>query len=93
MYKMTKIVKDSIGEREGDIMYFDKVREIITRQLDIDPESVKMESRLIDDLKADSLDIVELVMDLEQEFDVEIPDEDLPKVQTVADIVNFLENR
>ncbi len=74
-------------------MYFDKVREIITRQLDIDPESVKMESRLIDDLKADSLDIVELVMDLEQEFDVEIPDEDLPKVQTVADIVNFLENR
>lgn len=74
-------------------MYFDKVREIITRQLDIDPESVKMESRLIDDFKADSLDIVELVMDLEQEFDVEIPDEDLPKVQTVADIVNFLENR
>ena len=74
-------------------MYFDKVREIITRQLDIDPESVKMESRLIDDLKADSLDIVELVMDLEQELDVEIPDEDLPKVQTVADIVNFLENR
>ncbi len=74
-------------------MYFDKVREIITRQLGIDPESVQMESRLIDDLKADSLDIVELVMDLEQEFDVEIPDEDLPKVQTVADIVNFLENR
>ncbi len=74
-------------------MYFDKVREIITRQLDIDPESVHMESRLIDDLKADSLDIVELIMDLEQEFDVEIPDEDLPKVQTVADIVNFLENR
>ena len=74
-------------------MYFDKVREIITRQLDIDPESVQMESRLIDDLKADSLDFVELIMDLEQEFDVEIPDEDLPKVQTVADIVNFLENR
>ena len=74
-------------------MYFDKVREIITRQLDIDPESVQMESRLIDDLKADSLDIVELIMDLEQEFDVEIPDEDLPKVQTIADIVNFLENR
>ena len=49
-------------------MYFDKVREIITRQLDIDPESVHMESRLIDDLKADSLDIVELIMDLEQEW-------------------------
>lgn len=74
-------------------MYFDKVREIITRQLDIDPENIAMESRLIDDLKADSLDIVELVMDLEQEFDVEIPDEELPRVQTVADIVKFLENR
>ena len=74
-------------------MYFDKVCEIITRQLGIDPGAISMESRLIDDLKADSLDIVELVMDLEQEFDVEIPDEDLPKVQTVADIVNFLEKR
>lgn len=74
-------------------MYFEKVREVITRQLDIDPETVTMESRLIDDLKADSLDIVELVMDLEQEFDVEIPDEELPKVQTVADIVKFLEKR
>lgn len=72
---------------------FDKVREIIARQLGIEPEAISMESRLIDDLKADSLDIVELVMDLEQEFDVEIPDEDLPKVQTVADIVHFLEQR
>ena len=72
---------------------FDKVREIIARQLGIEPETISMESRLIDDLKADSFDIVELVMDLEQEFDVEIPDEDLPKVQTVADIVHFLEQR
>lgn len=72
---------------------FDKVREIIARQLGIERETISMESRLIDDLKADSLDIVELVMDLEQEFDVEIPDEDLPKVQTVADIVHFLEQR
>lgn len=74
-------------------MYFDKVREIIARQLDVDIESIKAESKLIDDLKADSLDIVEMIMDLEQEFDVEIPDEELPKVQTVADIVNYLENR
>ena len=72
---------------------FDKVREIIARQLGIEPETISMESRLIDDLKADSLDIVEIVMDLEQEFDVEIPDEDLPQVQTVADIVHFLEQR
>ena len=72
-------------------MNFEKVRDIIVRQLDLDPASVTMESRLIDDLKADSLDIV--IMDLEQEFDVEIPDEELPNVRTVGDIVNYLENR
>ena len=74
-------------------MNFEKVRDIIVRQLDLDPASVTMESRLIDDLKADSLDIVELIMDLEQEFDDEIPDEELPNVRTVGDIVNYLENR
>lgn len=72
-------------------MHFDQVRDIIAKQLDIDAGNIKMESRLIDDLKADSLDIVELIMDLEQEFNIEIPDEELPKVQTVADIVGYLD--
>ena len=72
-------------------MQFEKVRDIIAKQLDIDPATITMESKLIDDLKADSLDIVALIMDLEAEFDVEIPDEDLPKVQTVADIVGYLD--
>ena len=72
-------------------MYFERIRDIISKQLDIDGATVTMESRLIDDLKADSLDIVELIMDLEQEFDVEIPDEELPNVQTVGDIVKYLE--
>ena len=74
-------------------MNFEKVRDIIVRQLDLDPASVTMDSRLIGDLKADSLDVVELIMDLEQEFDVEIPDEELPNVHTVGDIVKYLENR
>lgn len=73
-------------------MQFEKVREIIAKQLDVDPAAITMESKLIDDLKADSLDIVELIMDLEQEFNVEIPDEELPKVQTVSDIVGYLTN-
>ena len=60
-------------------MNFEKVRDIIVRQLDLDPASVTMDSRLI--------------MDLEQEFDVEIPDEELPNVHTVGDIVKYLENR
>ena len=72
-------------------MVFEKIKEIIAKQLDIDPATVSMESRLIDDLKADSLDIVELIMDLEQEFNVEIPDEELPKIQTIGDIVGFID--
>lgn len=72
-------------------MYFEKIREIIANQLGIDPETIKKESRLVDDLKTDSLDIVELIMDLEQEFDKQIPDEELPKIQTVADIISYLE--
>lgn len=71
-------------------MLFEKVRDIIARQLDIDPATITAESRLVDDLKADSLDIVELIMDLEQEFDVEIPDEELPNVHTIGDIVERL---
>lgn len=70
---------------------FEKVRDLIANQLDIDKDRITMESSLLDDLKADSLDIVELIMDLEAEFDIEIPDEDLEKVRTVGDIVTKLE--
>lgn len=72
---------------------FEKVCAIIAKQLDIDPASIKAENSLIDDLHADSLDIVELVMDMEQEFDVEIPDELLPKMRTVNDILTYLEQK
>ena len=68
-------------------MVFEKVRDAIVAQLGCDAEKVTEDALLIDDLKADSLDIVELVMDLEQEFDVEIPDEELPNVHTIGDIV------
>ena len=71
-------------------MEFEKICEIIAKQLDIDPKSITMESNFAEDLHADSLDIVELVMDMEQEFDTEIPDEELPKVQTVGDILRYL---
>ena len=72
-------------------MVFEKVRDIIANQLGIDPEKILPETRLVDDLKTDSLDIVELIMDLEQEFDMEIPDEDLPKIQSVDDIIRYIE--
>ena len=72
-------------------MKFEKVRDIIAKQLDLDADIITMESKLVEDLKADSLDVVELIMDLEQQFDIEIPDEELPKVRTVGDIVEYLE--
>jgi acyl carrier protein len=71
-------------------MGFEKVSEIISKQLDIDKDTITAESRLIEDLKADSLDVVELIMDLEQEFGIEIPDEELPKIRTVGDIVGYI---
>lgn len=69
---------------------FDKVKDIIVDQLGVDESEVKMESAFIDDLGADSLDIVELIMALEEEFDLEIPDEEAEKISTVGDAVNYI---
>lgn len=70
-----------------------KVKDIIVEQLGVDPEKVKTEASFIDDLGADSLDIVELVMAMEEEFDLEIPDEEAEKLRTVGDVVGFLEKK
>lgn len=69
---------------------FDKVKGIIVEQLGVAEASVTMEASFIDDLGADSLDIVELVMALEEEFDIEIPDADAEKVTTVGDVVDYI---
>lgn len=72
---------------------FDKVKAIVAEQLSIEDESqITPEASFINDLQADSLDIVELVMALEEEFDVEIPDEDAEKIQTVGDAVEYIKN-
>ena len=68
-----------------------KVKEVIVEQLGVDPERVKLEASFIDDLGADSLDIVELVMAMEEEFGIEIPDEDAEKLKTVGDVSNYLQ--
>lgn len=72
---------------------FEKVRDITVEQLSVDADEVKMESSFIDDLGADSLDIVELIMAFEEEFEVEIPDEKAEKIRTVADAVKMLEKK
>ena len=69
---------------------FEKVKGIIVEQLGVAEASVTLESSFIDDLGADSLDIVELVMALEEEFDIEIPDADAEKVTTVNDVVEYI---
>jgi acyl carrier protein len=71
-------------------MIFEKVRDIVSDQLGIDSDEITMEASFIDDLGADSLDIVELVMALESEYDLEIPDEDAEKIATVGDVVEYI---
>lgn len=71
-------------------MVFDRVKSTIVEQLGNDADEIKMESSISDDLGADSLDIVELIMALEEEFDIEIPDEDAEKIATVSDIVEYI---
>lgn len=70
-----------------------KIKDIIVEQLGVDPEKVKTEASFIDDLGADSLDIVELVMAMEEEFDLEIPDEDAEKLKTVSDVQDYLSKK
>jgi acyl carrier protein len=71
----------------------DRVKDIIVDQLGVDPDEVKTESHFIDDLGADSLDTVELVMAFEEEFNIEIKDEDAEKIQTVKDVIQYLKEK
>ena len=70
---------------------FDEVRDVVVEQLSVAADAVKMESKMIEDLGADSLDVVELVMALEEKFDVEIPDSEAEKLISIADVVNYVE--
>ena len=70
---------------------FDKVRDIVVEQLGSEADEVTLESTFIDDLGADSLDIVELIMAFEEEFNVEIPDEAAENIKTVQDVVNYID--
>ncbi len=71
----------------------EKVKDIIVEQLGVNPEQVTPAASFIEDLGADSLDTVELVMAFEEEFGVEVPDEDAEKLQTVGDVIKYIEER
>lgn len=74
-------------------MIYEKVKEIIVEQLGVDEGSITTSTHLMKDLEADSLDAVEIIMAIEDEFDLEIPDEDAEKFQIVGDIVKYVEER
>jgi acyl carrier protein len=72
---------------------FDKLKELVVDQLGVEEDEVTMEATMQDDLGADSLDLVDLVMSVEEEFGVKVADEDLENIKTVGDIVNYIEER
>ncbi len=76
----------------GSEEIFEKVKKIIVEQLGVAETSITMEASFLDDLGADSLDIVELIMAIEEEFDIEIPDNDAEKVVTVSDVVDYIKD-
>ncbi len=76
----------------GERMIFDKVKKLIVEQLGVEEEDITMEASFIDDLGADSLDIVELIMALEEEFGLEIPDNEAEKITTVSDVVEYIKS-
>ena len=73
-------------------MEFERVKNVIVDQLSVDADEVTLEASFVDDLGADSLDVVELIMGLETEFDIEIPDEDAEKISTVDDAVEYIKS-
>ncbi|MCD5405491.1 MAG: acyl carrier protein [Desulfotomaculum sp.] len=72
---------------------FERMQRIIVEQLDIEKDQVTLNSSFVDDLGADSLDIVELVMAMEEEFDMQIPDEEAERIRTVGDAVKFVQQK
>ena len=72
---------------------FEEIKDVVSEQLGAKPEDVKPGSSFIDDLGADSLDTVELIMALEERFNIEIPDEDAEKMQTIDDVVKYIESK
>ena len=75
-----------------DTQIFEKIRDLLAEQLDVDPAKITMDSDIMSDFEADSLDIVDMVMTLEDEFDIEIPDEDVEKLRTVGSVVSYVED-
>ena len=73
-------------------MVFEKIRKILCEQLDLEEDDVTLESNIAEDLGGDSMDVVDLIMSIEDEFAIEVPDDQVENIKTVGDIVNYIEN-
>ncbi|MCR4718304.1 MAG: acyl carrier protein [Firmicutes bacterium] len=73
-------------------MIFDRVKTIINEQLGVNEDEITMESNFLEDFGADSLELIDLIMALESEFDIEVPEEDIEEIETVQDVVSYLKN-
>ena len=73
-------------------MIFDRVKTIINEQLGINEDEISMESNFLEDFGADSLELIDLIMALESEFEIEVPEEDIEEIETVQDVVSYLKN-
>ena len=73
-------------------MEFEKLKKVIADVLNVDPEEIEMETKFIDDIGADSLDVFQIIMGIEEEFDIEIPADDAEKITTVEEAVNLIKN-
>lgn len=71
----------------------DDIKEVVVEQLSVNADEIKPDSKFVEDLGADSLDVVELVMALEEKFDIEIPDDEAEKIQTVQDVVDYIQSK
>jgi acyl carrier protein len=80
-----------ILERGRFWMVFERIRQILSDQLDIDEEKITLESDIVDDLEADSLDVVDLVMTIEDEYGLEVPDDQIENFRTVGDVVRYID--
>jgi len=87
-FKSQKYFAKKLG---GFFMVFEKIKAILCEQLDVEEDQVTMDSSITEDLGADSLDVVDLVMSLEDEFDVEVPDDKVENIKSVGDIVKYIE--
>ncbi|ABB44887.1 Acyl carrier protein (ACP) [Sulfurimonas denitrificans DSM 1251] len=86
----SKILHINIGAR---MALLDDIKAVVVEQLSVSADEVKEDSKFVEDLGADSLDVVELVMALEEKFDIEIPDDEAEKIRTVKDVVNYIESK